>query len=115
MSQIATDWGVAYPVEEHVKLSQLVVETVAEAEGVDPLALPPLHSEIDPDALDALFQPRLQSTSGLSVGEVQFSYHGYTVRITGEPERGRSARCGDESGITVAAEPLRGTFSGGDR
>lgn len=115
MSQIATGCEVAYPVEEHVELSQLVVETVAEAEGVDPLALPPLYSEIDPDALDTLFQPRLQSTSGLPVWEVQFSYHGYTVRITGRPERGRSARCGDESGVTVAAEPLLGTSSGGDR
>lgn len=115
MDQIATDCEVAYPVEEDVELSQLVVETVADAEGVDPLALPPLYSEIDPDALDALFQPRLQPTSGPPVGEVQFSYHGYTVRVTGEPERDRSARCSDESGVAVAAEPLRVAFSGGGR
>lgn len=82
MEQITTDCEVAYPVEEHVELSQLVVETVADAEDVDPLGLPPLYSEIDPDALDALFQPQLQPASDPPVGEVQFSYHGYTVRVT---------------------------------
>lgn len=36
-------------------VSQRVVTAVAEACSVDPLELPPLYDEIDPDALDQLF------------------------------------------------------------
>lgn len=46
---------------------------VADAEGVDPIDLPPLFERIDPDALDRL----------LSRGEsqVRLNYHGYTVTV----------------------------------
>lgn len=59
-------------------LSQAVVETVASAEGVDPLDLEvPLYDAVDPDALDALFQ------SGIAVdGRVEFEYYGYDVTVT---------------------------------
>lgn len=61
-------------------LSQAVVESVARAEGVDPLDLEvPLYDAVDPDALDALFQQ--DGTSG--DGRIQFSYYGYRVTVTG--------------------------------
>lgn len=40
-------------------ISELVVEAVAEVAEVDPLELPPLHSSLDPDALDRLFGRKL--------------------------------------------------------
>lgn len=82
MAESTTNYDMECSVEEPKQSSQLVIETVADAEGVDPIALQPLYSTIDPDALDALFQPQLRPASDPSVGEVQFSYHGYTVRVT---------------------------------
>ena len=38
------------------ELSERVVESVAEAKGVDPLELGPLYDSIDPDALNSLFR-----------------------------------------------------------
>jgi len=46
---------------------------VADAEGIDPIDLPPLHEATDPDALE-----RLLSRNG---GQVQFNYHGYQVTV----------------------------------
>lgn len=82
MAEFATDCQVEWSVEEPKQPSQLVVETVADAEGIDPLALPPLYNTVDPDALDTLFQPQFRTASEPPVGEVRFSYHGYTVRVT---------------------------------
>lgn len=64
------------------RISQAVVEAVAEAEGVDPTELTPLYAAIDPDALESLFEPSLPSTDGRVVGEIRFPYHGYEVRVT---------------------------------
>lgn len=42
--------------DEHTRpASEAIVKAVATATGIDQLELPPLHSVIDPDALDALF------------------------------------------------------------
>ncbi|WP_120246992.1 HalOD1 output domain-containing protein [Halopiger aswanensis] len=62
-----------------------VVNAVADREGVDPVELtPPLHSVIDTDALDALFQsPSQQDRSKVCV---EFRYKGYLVRVTGSDE-----------------------------
>lgn len=58
------------------QLTELVVDAVAEAEGVSPLDLtPPLASAIDADALDSLFHVG-------SAGTVEFAYLGYRVRIS---------------------------------
>lgn len=82
MAEFAIDWEAEWSIEESKQPSQLVVETVADAEDADPLALPPLYNTIDPDALDALFQPQFRTAGEPPVGEVRFSYHGYTVRVT---------------------------------
>lgn len=60
--------------------SEKVVEAVADLEGREPLRLePPLFRVIDPDALDALFQP---TTSGRRTGgSVTFSYDGCEVTV----------------------------------
>ena len=55
-------------------LSAVVVEAVAEEEGVEPVDLrDPLFDEINPDALDALFRN--------VTGHVVFEYHGYEVKV----------------------------------
>lgn len=62
--------------------STRVVEAIAEAEGVDPVALdPPLNAVIDLDALDELFSPN----SGVPrpSGRVEFEYDGYDVVVEG--------------------------------
>lgn len=55
-------------------ISMTVVEAVADAEGIDPVALPsPLADAIDPDALDTLFRD--------GSGRVSFDYCGYRVTV----------------------------------
>ena len=74
--------------------SQAVILAVADAEGVDPIDLPPLSEAIDPDALDQVL-----SENG---GKVRFSYHNYRVTmdrrgvvelqsVNGEPSRSRGS------------------------
>lgn len=63
-------------------ISQAVVETVAEAKGVNPLELTtPLYEVIDPDALDHLFATA--STDGRMDGKITFDYSGYEVTVWG--------------------------------
>lgn len=66
-------------VETQRVLSTGIVETVAEAVGVDPTGLrTPLYEVLDPDALDALFRT--------ADGAVTFEYLDYevTAHATGE-------------------------------
>lgn len=64
-------------------ISTNLVETVADASGVDATALPPLYERVDPDALESLFA----ATAGTSrTGQVEFSYGGYDVRIVCDGE-----------------------------
>lgn len=53
--------------------SQAVILAVADAEGVDPIELPPLSDTINPEVLDEL--PAREK------GEVRITYHGYTVTV----------------------------------
>lgn len=57
-----------------------VVWRVAEEKGVDPVALPPLSDVVDPAALEAISEPRLDGTprSGCAV---QFEYAGVDVLV----------------------------------
>ncbi len=57
-----------------------ITEQVAAKKGVDPLDLPPLHTAIDPDALAALVNHR----DAAAELDVQFSYAGYLVSVTGD-------------------------------
>lgn len=68
--------GAALCVDEPVSMT--VVDAVAGEAGVVPTELPPLAECIDPDALDVLV-----CTGGFT-GDVEFTYHGYRVRVTGE-------------------------------
>jgi len=60
--------------------SEAVVEALADAKGVDPLELEPLYEVIDPDALDALFDPR--GDGDRRAGRVEFRTSGYRVEVT---------------------------------
>lgn len=80
MSQCTRD-GDTYPLGQDEPLSLTVVKMVADTEGVEPTALRPLYSAVDPDALDSLFE----SDGGPTFeGEVQFRYHGYQVSVRGD-------------------------------
>jgi len=62
-------------------VSWAIIETVAEAEGVDPIELePPLYEKIDPDALNQLLQPTTARKS-TSVDCLTFTYSGYEVTV----------------------------------
>jgi hypothetical protein len=62
------------------KPSELVVHLIADLEGVDPVELsPPLYSALDPDALDALFDP--VTAESPTTGQVCFEYCGYEIRV----------------------------------
>lgn len=60
-------------------ISHRVIEAVAEARGVDPLDLPPLHEFVDPDALGRIFATT--NTSPRSTGKVQFTMEGYVIVV----------------------------------
>lgn len=65
--------------------SQAVIETVAEAEGVQPAELAPpqyesLHAIVDPTALDALFADRPNGTNRPD-GTVSFRFCDYRVTV----------------------------------
>ncbi|PSP78477.1 hypothetical protein BRC81_08010 [Halobacteriales archaeon QS_1_68_20] len=63
------------------RISEKVVEAVADAEGTSPLDLrPPLYRVVDPDALDKLFSPP-SLEHGQPDGEVTFEYRGYEVTV----------------------------------
>lgn len=63
-------------------LSTLVIETVADALGVDPVTLPRFYDVIDADALERLFAPR--DGTGRSPDTVRFRYVGCTVTVSGD-------------------------------
>jgi hypothetical protein len=54
--------------------TEAVVQAVAKAEDADPTEIPPLYNQIDPDALEKLFQ-------NPSNGAVTFDYCDYTVTV----------------------------------
>lgn len=59
-----------------------VVAAVADANGVDPLDLDtPLYEVIDPDALDALFQPQATGLPRTGTAQVTFSMAGCEVVV----------------------------------
>jgi len=69
-------------------ISQAVVETVADAENVDPIDIEvPLFDVVDPDALDAFYRSARDNAS-VGLTSIDFSYYGYQIRV-------------DETGVTV--------------
>ena len=60
-------------------VTDAVVEAVAAAAGDDPLEIEPIHSVVDPDALDALLGQNGRQRHGDV--HVTFSFHGYDVTV----------------------------------
>lgn len=76
----------ASTVKRAEKPSTLIIELIADLEGVDPAELsPPLYSVIDPDALDALFGSSTDDEPQ-TAGHVDFEYCGYEIRIQSDGE-----------------------------
>lgn len=70
MSQVQTE------VSRGSSICQTIVESVAEAEGTDPIELtPPLYEVIDPDSLERLFDDKR------SLGKIVFNYNSYQVSV----------------------------------
>ena len=71
------------PSRNPAPLSMVVIEAIADREGVDPVDLDtPLYDAIDLDALDALSA----DVAGTSALEISFQYEGYDVTVTGDRE-----------------------------
>lgn len=61
--------------------SERVVDAVAEREGRSPTQLSrPLNAVLDPEALDALFEPQ-PNGDPRGEGRVEFEYYGYSVTV----------------------------------
>lgn len=60
--------------------SVVVVEAIGTITEQDTRDLDPLGGVVDPNALDALFQPTVDGDYR-SDGEVSFTYHGYEVAV----------------------------------
>ncbi|ADD07241.1 uncharacterized protein Nmag_3699 (plasmid) [Natrialba magadii ATCC 43099] len=61
------------------QVSHRVVETVAEADGIDPTEVkPPLYNVVDPTALNRLFD---DLSTHSRHGHVSFPYRDYTVTV----------------------------------
>jgi len=80
MSEISVVAESAFAEPQTEPISQLVIEAVADAEGLDPLDLRvPLYDVVDPDALDSLFG---SGDDGAVEGHIEFTYYGYEVTVT---------------------------------
>ena len=55
MTARTTDTGAAEWSQEDGSASDAVIRAIAEARGIDPLELEPIHDQIDLDAVDRLF------------------------------------------------------------
>lgn len=64
-------------------VSESVISAVADATGSDPVAMPPLYNAINPDALDALFQP---ATAAPKRGDrtLTFTYNDHRVTVSSD-------------------------------
>ena len=92
---------------EGTSISVKVVEEVAAREGIDPVDLqPPLHTVVDPEALDALFESTSSTTR--ANGSIEFYYQGYKIRVdsSGEVQIGET--------LTFAGSTDQGTQSAED-
>ncbi|WP_436926938.1 HalOD1 output domain-containing protein [Halosimplex amylolyticum] len=75
-----TDPGfVTTEITDDQPISQVVVETVATVEGVEPTELSTqLYDSVDPEALDTLYDTANDRDESL---RVSFAFHGYEVSI----------------------------------
>ncbi|MXV62893.1 hypothetical protein GS429_12610 [Natronorubrum sp. JWXQ-INN-674] len=67
-------------------ITETIITTIADAEGVDVLELPPLWNVVDPEALEELFAPSKRGQPRCQTGCVTVQYYGYEITIEyGEP------------------------------
>lgn len=83
---MVTDWDtdaaelLTFDCRDDTDVSSAVTMAVSHVSGDDPMAMEPLASVIDPDAVANLFAPtRKQTERGR--GSVDFEYHGHRVII----------------------------------
>ncbi|RQH01839.1 HalOD1 output domain-containing protein [Natrarchaeobius oligotrophus] len=63
-------------------LSRAIVTTVATLSGREPEEMERLYDRIDPDSLEAIFEPT-SDTAGRNGGTVSFRLEGYSVTVHG--------------------------------
>lgn len=86
-----------------------VLETVAAAERVDPVDLPPLSDAVDPAALNDLFRP---AAAGRGSPTVTFEYCGYEVTVGGpDAVTAEPATAATETGPSAGADAVEGPFA----
>lgn len=66
-------------------VSNAIIAAVSDEAGVDPVVLPPLFEQIDPDALDTLFAS--ENGDLCRTGSITFAYAGFVVEVVcdGDP------------------------------
>lgn len=105
------DSSVMYEVSPHETLSEAVIRAVSNVSGTPPVpdassdtetdqVLEPLHTVIDPDALDSVFAHASAHTAQ-HTARVSFSYHGHAITVSGtgsisvEPHEARASTAAD--------------------
>ena len=66
---------------ESKPVSEAVIDAVVAHTGEDPLEMDPLHSAVDPDALDKLFSRRSNRRQQRGDISVFFSFNGYEITV----------------------------------
>ncbi|AQL44152.1 hypothetical protein BV210_16185 [Halorientalis sp. IM1011] len=64
--------------QEKTPASMAVIATLADVRDTDPVDLTPLHSTVDPDALDALVRVRNGTNGDI---HVTFTHQGHTITV----------------------------------
>lgn len=82
-------------------ITDTVVTAIADAKDVDPLDVEPLHSAIDPDALDSMFHPRI-GTPPTSL-ELTFTHAGCEIDVNADGEVVVTPQEEEEAAATTAA------------
>lgn len=75
---------VEYSFEDDETASDAVVAAVAARTNSDPLEIDPLYEHVDPDALDALFEPRGTDTARPDDVRIEFQMSGFQVTVTAD-------------------------------
>ncbi|WP_178915566.1 HalOD1 output domain-containing protein [Natronomonas gomsonensis] len=72
-----------YDSESDSSATEAIISALAEAVGVEPTNLPPLFDYVDPDALNALFEPSDSATNGDTLLSFQVDTWNVFVRSDG--------------------------------
>ena len=78
-------YHIYHDLEQPPSISTIVIRGIATLNGEQPTDIKPLHDVIDPDALDALFQP-VSEESTERRANVSFPFEGYEVTVYADGE-----------------------------